>query len=872
MPRSFRLVGVLSIAALVLASCGGRDSSGRTKNSALCYATQEEKDAAVQAARDAFDAVMSGAPAEDAPEETPTTIEEETPTTIITEDTSPTLEEAGGGYRRPAVRFASDGDTSTTVEEQSDEGDGGEIALTPEQQQAQMDLEAAESQPLCEGDSAVIECTGTVTVEGATSDCGPVVLYVAEDGTWHLDDEAQDPVLVLAEGTVDISALSAENPISFPISFSSPDASNEDSSSSDGCTATFTSTGVSWNCPNGELFNAAIEDMSNQGVYPTVECSASGSFTVAENQQFWFNFSLGETFYDGYNNNQEQNVAIEFDVPEDVDGICSENGFEVDDLSALEFSGSSDPQVRNYSFTVPDGLETPVLVRFESQSDFDVDIDDESDFEVGPDCVDEECLTRVGVSVWDLSPGEYIFEIEDNENVVSWTSNVEISASPVTFPELPFNYETDGTKTKFVFSLEEPFVVSLTATAGQTCAANEDDAEDNGFADPEIYIEGMGVDFFDDNDGRGVGNCSASLIDIELEPGTYIVTVEDDDEEGFQVLLGSNVELQKYAIKWNPTETAVIGETGIEFVVPDGGAYFRAESFTNQLETYTFVSDPDGPLDSSPINSFGCANPDGDFASSDENCVRTELVLAQGESALVSESGNAEYTEVSQIDGQWVVSWINSYGTEIEQFLEPGTYTLYAIGWERGERVGEFTLKYGFGTLAESEDEVVIETQEVEVPQNSVGQNSVDLPVGSLTQNSRVSTAISSTVEEFTCDAACIEAMFAQAGITDGTITVTAGGDSTVLRKGQKRAVIPVAKNAGEISAVATSADGSTVVQLGSGITELPVEVQASIDSKTIVGSQGPTGSSKLPYLVGLIAMLLVIGLVIRRKQVTQNS
>jgi hypothetical protein len=134
MSRKVRIFAALSAAVLVLASCGGGESSSRTRNSALCYIDQAEKDAAVQRAQEAFDAAMSGAPAEEAPEETPTSVVEETPTSVD-EETPTTVEGAsGGGYRRPAVRAASSGETE----------------MTPAQQQAQMDLEAAKAQPLCE--------------------------------------------------------------------------------------------------------------------------------------------------------------------------------------------------------------------------------------------------------------------------------------------------------------------------------------------------------------------------------------------------------------------------------------------------------------------------------------------------------------------------------------------------------------------------------------------------------------------------------------------------------------------------------------------------------------------------------------------------
>lgn len=162
MSRKVRLLSAFTAGVLLLASCGGGESTSRTKNSALCYVDQAAKDEAVKAAEDALEAAMTGAPAEETPEETPTSVEE-TPTSL--EGAS------GGGYRRPAVRAASSGETE----------------LTPEQQQAQMDLEAAQAQPLCEDEAteegsdenAESEQTDEVVTESRTCE-----VSASFDGDW----------------------------------------------------------------------------------------------------------------------------------------------------------------------------------------------------------------------------------------------------------------------------------------------------------------------------------------------------------------------------------------------------------------------------------------------------------------------------------------------------------------------------------------------------------------------------------------------------------------------------------------------------------------------------------------------------------------
>ena len=869
MSRKVRLISAISAVALLLTSCGGGDSSGRTKNSALCYDTQEAKVAAVEEALAAFNAAMGNAPSGDVNDETPTSTIEGTPTTIsqetsttILQNTSTTLEGAsGGGYRRPAVRAASSGDTTVPPA-----GDGGEAVLTPEQQQAQMDLEAAEAQPLCETDAegtSEVTCTATATLDGVSDDCTDGDVRISNSGNWTLVNTAEDGTeTVITQGTWAVEALSADNPIIIPISYS-VSYGGEEENSADGCTATFTSTGVSWDCPNGELFNAAIEDMSNPGVYPLVECSASGSFTVADGQQFWFNFYLvngDQTFFDGWNTDREQNVQIGFNVPEDTEGVCAGIEAEEIDWESLPFSGQADVQTGRYSFTVPEEFDGPVLARFESTEYFDVDIDDQPDFE-SYSC-DDECPPYIGYSMWDLAPGEYFIEIEDNVEVVTWTSNVEIVANPFEFPTLPFSYTSDGSETTYILTLTENETVTLTATAGQTCMSSEDDDEGNGFVDPELDLVGNGVDEGDDNSGRGPGNCSASLIEIELEPGTYTVMVEDDDQEGGSITLGSSVELTEMSITWDLVSTSASPDTTFEIVVPAGGAWFKANTVINGTRTWVDdVTDPDNWV---RLSEEGCGNPDGDIETDDYACVDSYLVLldSNDEEVIGDDDGGMQWSE-STSNGIRTEVATNFYASDFSLFLEEGVYTLAVMDccgpWENEEpSTDTYEVNFGLGSVVAAEIPKV-EVVADENPTIPASVEQVKLPDAQLSVDGSVSTAISDGVNTMVCDTSCIDAMFTSAGIADGTITISAGGDSVTMRKGQKKAMIPIGKNADAINATVVSADGSQTVSLSSKISQIPASVQSAFESKTTSGSTG-SGSSMNWLLIAALGLIVIAG------------
>jgi hypothetical protein len=640
----------------------------------------------------------------------------------------------------------------------------------------------------------------------------------------------------------------------------------EEESSTDNCSAIFTTTGVSWNCPNGELVTSSFNDNFDDNSSLVKSCSSEGFWDTAEGQEFYFSLfhrADKERFLAGLNTEFQLNTEIPFTVPEDTEGICTEIDVEEIDWDSLPFSGQSDAQlqIETYSFTVKDGFEGSVMVRFESSDEFDVDMSASDDFESEP-CEGSDCTEFVGTSKWDLEPGDYKFNIDGNSEVVMWTANVEISAAPSDFPTLPFTYSTDGSEQTFALVLEESQLVTLTATSGQTCAVFEDNKKGNGFADPELDLEGPGVDEFDDNSGRGVGNCSAALISEELEPGTYIVTVKDDDGEGFAVVLGSSVELQLLSINWDLETIDVTVSTAFDFDVPAGGAWFRAEVFTNQLETYTY-SDPEL---GTQIDSGGCANPDGDHSTSDNNCVKPNLVVLGESEEEEYESNSDEYTEVTQVDGNWLESYINSWGLSLEIFFPEGTYTLLA--WDP-ESKGEFTLKYGFASLSLS-DAIEIDVKPIDNPEIPTSSSSAGLSTNAMTSDGRISTAIASSVDELVCDTACIDDLFAKAGITEGSIAISAGNESVTVKKGQRGVLIPIDKNADKISVTATSADGTQVVNLSSQIDQLSATEQSAFESMT---SASPNDSGfNLLYLLLLIPVLGAVFFVIRRKQTVSIS
>jgi hypothetical protein len=231
---------------------------------------------------------------------------------------------------------------------------------------------------------------------------------------------------------------------------------------------------------------------------------------------------------------------------------------------------------------------------------------------------------------------------------------------------------------------------------------------------------------------------------------------------------------------------------------------------------------------------------------------------------------------VTQVGGNWLESYINSYGRSVEIFFPEGTYTLIAWGTtafngmdDSSGPTGKFTLKYGFASLSQAEA-IEIDVKPIANPEIPTSSSSSDLSSGAITSDGRISTAIASSVDELVCDTACIGNLFAQAGITDGSIVISAGNETVTVKKGQRAVSIPIGKNADKISVTATSADGTQVANLSSQIDQLSASEQSAFES--MISSSPKDSGFNLLYLLLLIPVLGAVFFVVRRKQTVSIS
>jgi cobalamin biosynthesis Mg chelatase CobN len=191
-----------------------------------------------------------------------------------------------------------------------------------------------------------------------------------------------------------------------------------------------------------------------------------------------------------------------------------------------------------------------------------------------------------------------------------------------------------------------------------------------------------------------------------------------------------------------------------------------------------------------------------------------------------------------------------------------------------------FQLNFGFGSFGAKAPQVEVVVDES--PTIPVSVEQVKLPEAQLSVAGSASASLAEGVDSMVCDASCIEGLFASAGFEDGTMSISAGGESVVVYKGQKKALISIGKNASAITARAVSADGSKTATLSMKLDRADAALEKAMQEKVATGafqsasesetstSSSTSGSSKSMYIYVLIALVILMAIgYMRRKKAT---
>ena len=822
----------------IAASCGssGSSSGGKTKNSALCFATQEDKDAAIATAQADLDAANG------------------TDTTGAT-----------GGYRRPAIRVMTETTVppTSTIPSSSTTANPSPTTTTANPSPTTTTAPTTSTVPsesTVPSDSTVPASDSTVPTESTVVDSGPNIPMLEQ----ALADAQSQPLCDAVDASSDSTTPGGAS----------------------GCTATFTSTGVSWNCPNGELFNAAIEDMSNPGVYPFVGCASSGSFTVAEGQKFWFNFYLVNgpgTFIDGWNTDRELNVPIGFTVPEDTEGVCAQSASDAPkDYSTLAFTtGSFVPThvASFYTFVLTE--DTQVVITANSfATDCQHFISEIAVLSgTSPDnyqwigvsgrtniSTEKNCNASVVDTM--LPAGEYIVNVANYLLDPNYPTPMTINSSieltkfefkPVVLPKTQnsFTYEFQAHK---YFELTETTDVLITTSSERTgnngdwgnCAYSYFVISDAKHA----YV----ADAWANGSQADSGPCSSAIMQMTLDAGRYYVDFAGSEIPS-TVNVGSSIELlDANSKKWDFTTQTVTPDQSLEVVVPKGGAWFRAEGNTGTKGH--LVVDKNGQLTAAD----GCASVTENWTCWDSDPV-VVVLDANGNLVHVDDNSGMELHSTVAADGSYEDFGSNIGGSLMSTFLEEGTYTLVATkGWGGSN---QYELHYGFQS---AEKVIVKEGGDVKLP---------DIPLDPQVPFGDSQVTVASEVDTMVCDGECIDALFVQAELTDGSITISVGDSSVTIFKGQRLARIPLGKNAGSIRVVGKSADGSKTSAKVIAFSRADAAMEKAMKDKVATGSfqtaseatSSSSGSSKSIYIYVLIALLILVAVgYMRRKKATETK
>ena len=411
---------------------------------------------------------------------------------------------------------------------------------------------------------------------------------------------------------------------------------------------------------------------------------------------------------------------------------------------------------------------------------------------------------------------------------------------------MPNSYTFDGAAAQYNFVLTEETRVSITVNSNQDCQVDERDEEENGFVDPEIYVysgiapwsESNNDEIaFNDNGFHSAGNCSAAFFDDLLAVGSYFIWAGNDDfDDGDTgtITVNSSIELTAYEVNFGEidfTTKSVTVPDAMKFQVPAGGS--RLVATLDSLDPTCDVQDP----------AIAVVN------------------LSNGVTMAADDDSGEDYLGMNACS-----SFIDVNLPEGEYLLVFSTYQVMfdEYQWEdEGSGSGNtFELKYGFATDSGSDEQIVVEQSNDPIPTIEVSAT-VQVPVDQLKSGADVTVGMSEDVTTMVCSSTCVEDLFTIDGVVGDSLTLSVGGESVIVRKGDSKVRVPVKSGSRDLVVTQTGANGTNQVVSSTKVFTAPANYGA-----TAVQSSQDGGASMQLVLLVVFGLLVVVGVgvIVRRR------
>ncbi len=827
-------ISAICVTALVLAACGGSDSSSNRNgrlNSALCFDTQEQKDAAIDDARKKLD------------EATTTTLEDASPS-----NNGGRANLAFIGQQSWWVRSASGGSTTTTTQPATTTSTSTSTSSTVASSTSTSVASSSSS-----SSSTVASLTDSTVASSTESTDSPTETSIPLVGEVLLQ-QLQDELAAVTNAPLCDSTDSSDTtvgPESSPVT----------------CTANVTSDGASFDCarPLTVHFYALLEGgnevvslWGNQDdVFGPFDPMRYIALTIINSGQFVFHQQVEPGIYP-------------FEVP--IVEESPETEFE-------GFSGTINPRVgENFvSFTIPedysgDNFSMTLSAECEDQTIEAMVLKDGE--ELGVFSVVENGVLDDGLCGVQLIIDEYF-----GANPLGETFDVVVTASTETrimwggsAPLMGEGVVVDGEEPYFSGVFDPitgedtvSFTIPNNFSANYFYLELYAECEKESIAADAIY-GGESLIFWNMAEYQvlGYGLCGVWLRTEDVtgiprgESIEVVIRTETDRRiswRGTVALEGDGVTRDDETVSegdqglvWEERFSGEIdAEHYMTLEIPEGGRQVDVRAITTRFENQEDYVDPYLVIFNDNYEARDWDNNGGEDYGYGDYSSRLNVFLEEG-----------TYTVLATTYDFWVEEWPTTYDLELRVGSVPVPTDQVAPS----------------GDLPEDQP---VSVKVLDAPPSNLEQPGpmFALPVNEVINQDKSSNepnpVIPAGVTEVVCDSGCLLALREAAGASEGVVTIQIGGEVIEIEPGVRNAIIPVRPSAKEILVTVAPNDGGEPVVLSTEVLVIsprtfPVKMAEGAKSVTNSASSNGGIPTNLIVVLTVLALAIAIGLIRRQK------